>query len=207
MWVSSALIFLYIYTYKKSPLATASRHPSSMQCWCLFVCLFVITAPIFLLPWILALSVSLAGWRARLLETFWVRSLWWFVFGWGIFVMSGGERWMDGGMEGGREEGGRCVFVSYNPSNQYHKNMSVGECIQSTCPVTSSSFAFQTPCSITGWLAYFTCFLHWLIHPSIRLFLHLFVNPSRALCIYIYISLDSNFRIYLSNFSFLFVEK
>lgn len=101
MWVSSALIFLYIYTYKKSPLATASRHPSSMQCWCLFVCLFVITAPIFLLPWILALSVSLAGWRARLLETFWVRSLWWFVFGWGIFVMSGGgemDGWMDGWM-------------------------------------------------------------------------------------------------------------
>lgn len=70
-------------------------------------------------------------------------------------------------MEGWREEGrkgGRCVFVSYNPSNQYHKNMSVGECIQSTCPVTSSSFAFQTPCSITGRLFYM------LLHS----FLHLF---------------------------------
>lgn len=73
---------------------------------------------------------------------------------------------MDGGMD-------VCVY-SYNPSNRYHEDMVVGECIQSTCPVTSSSFAFQTPCSITGWLtAYFTYFSP-LINPSI----HSFISPS-----------------------------
>lgn len=64
---------------------------------------------------------------------------------------------MDGWTDG-------CVCVFIYPSNRYHEDMVVGECIQSTCPVASSSFAFQTPCSITGRLFYM------LLHS----FLHLF---------------------------------